>query len=119
MNKTFPKPTPNPRLAGLPAYLKDPKIYDKIQRALLETLSCAKTHSEPSRMFNCATCQTNASERRFLMKKFGFKSVEQYMEWRKVMETILRPPKKAPLDKYNKDKFGNYKEPPKNEPETN
>lgn len=88
----------SPTLAGLPEYLKDPKNYIKVQKALLETMSCSKSHSDPSEMFHCKQCTENMIKRRELMKKFGFKSPAQYLDWKKTHEEIK---KRMPLDKYN------------------
>lgn len=99
----FPKFRRNPIFAGLPDYVKDPKNYNKIQKALLDTIACSKTHSDPSKMFDCLTCQRNTQERRALMAKMGFKNVGQYYAWKKVMHYMLNPNqiKKMPLPKYN------------------
>lgn len=85
-------------LDGLPEYVKHPKNYMKIQKALLETLSCGKSHGDPSEMIHCKKCAVNMVERRRLMKRFGFTSSAQYMAWRKTHEEIK---KHMPLDKYN------------------
>jgi len=88
----------SPVLAGLPEYLKDPKNYIPVQKALLETMACKKLHGDPSEMFECKTCTDNMVKRRELMAKFGFKSPAQYMEWKRTHEEIK---KRMPLDKYN------------------
>ena len=93
------KPLVNPMLALLPDHTKDPRNYMKIQKALLETLTCGKSHSDPIEMTSCKKCSQNMLERRELMKKFGFVSSEQYMEWRKVQETIR---KRMPREMYGK-----------------
>ena len=95
---TFPKYAPNPLLASLPPHLKDQANFDKIQRALLETLVCRKTHSDVVKMAECTKCTENMLVRRKLLKELGFQSVAQYMEWRKVHEVIK---KRVPLPKYN------------------
>lgn len=82
-----------------PEHLKDPRNYNTIQRSLLETLICPKSHSDPSEMFNCKTCSENVLKRRQLMKKLGFTSPEHYLEWKKRHEGIK---KRMPLDMYNK-----------------
>lgn len=92
-------PKEDPMLAGLPDYVKDPKNFYKIQKALLETMACHATHSEPMDVFKCKKCQENVLERRKLMKTFGFQSPAQYMAWRKTHETIKRG---IPLDIYKK-----------------
>ena len=99
--KKLPKYTPNPHTAHLEDYVKDPKNYYKIQRALLETLACNTSHADPAEMFNCLNCKRNTLERRRLMDKFGFHNSAQYMAWRRIMETIINPPEKKKLPKYD------------------
>lgn len=86
-------------LVGLPQYLKEPKNYLTVQKALLETLSCGKSHADPAEMLNCLKCGENMKKRRELMRKFGFKSPAQYMEWKKTHEEIKN---RMPLDMYNR-----------------
>ena len=90
---------PKPSLTDhLPDYVKDPKNYMKIEKALLETLSCGKLHSDPLQMTECLTCTENMKLRRELMKKFGFYTPAIYQAWRKIHQEIK---KRVPLDKYN------------------
>ena len=97
---TFPKAKPS-ILASLPTYLKDPKNYKKIQRALLETIrGCKKDHSDPFEMSRCNKCTSNMLERHALMGKFGFQSMAQYMSWKKIMD-IMVSGKRDKLRKYN------------------
>lgn len=77
-------------LGHLPDYVKDPANYETIERALLDTRFCGKTHSEPAQMFDCPKCQEKTIERRALMKKFGFKSAGDYLNWKKIHEEIRR-----------------------------
>jgi hypothetical protein len=98
----LPKYTPNPIFAGLPKILKDPDSYYKVQKALIETLACPTTHSDPAEMQKCSTCTENMVDRRKLMHKLGFSSLHQYMEWRKVMELMLGISKKKPIHGINK-----------------
>lgn len=86
-------------LGHLPEFTKDPKNYMTIERALLDTLSCKKTHSDPIAMMDCKTCQNNTLERRALMKKFGFRSPAEYMKWKEMQNEIK---KRMPLDMYNR-----------------
>jgi 7-cyano-7-deazaguanine synthase in queuosine biosynthesis len=88
----------NPLIASLPEYLKKPESYKRVQKALLETLSCPKSHGDPLQMAECKRCTSNMLERRALMKRFGFQSPAQYMEWRKIHEIIE---KRVRLPKYN------------------
>ena len=86
-------------LDGLPKCLRDPKCFQPIQKALINTLSCGKLHSDPVKMSECSKCTDNMILRKELMKKFGFKNVKQYMAWRKIHEDIKR---RMPLDMYNR-----------------
>lgn len=85
-------------LDGMPDSLKDPRNYMKIQRALLETLACGKSHSDLLAMSECKKCQENMLMRRALLKKLGFKHPAMYMAWKKTHEYIKE---RMPLDKYN------------------
>jgi len=95
---TFPKYVPDPLLASLPDHLKDPKNYEKIRRAVLDTLICPTTHSDVVKMAECPKCTENMLVRRKLLKELGFKSPAQYLAWQKVHETIKE---RVPFPKYN------------------
>lgn len=86
-------------LDGLPPFLKEPKNYMVVQKALLETMTCGKSHSDPAEMLKCKKCAENMLKRRQLMAKFGFKSPAQYMSWKETHEEIK---KRVPLDMYNR-----------------
>ena len=73
----------------LPAYLKDPKNYFKIQRALLDTLKGKHSHSEVQSMANCTECTRKYLELREMKKKLGFKNPAQYFAWKKIMEIMI------------------------------
>jgi len=82
-------------LAGLPEYLKDPNVYDKVQKAIVSSIQSSCTHSDPSEWMSCRKCGEKMAERRALLKRLGFKSPAQYMQWKKVhemMRTELRDP---------------------------
>lgn len=97
-------PVVNPHLASLPEFTRDPRNFHKIQKALLETLVCHTSHSEPLDVFKCKKCTKNMIERRKLMEKFGFKSPEQYMEWRREHEAVKRIMSKDAYDSIIEDK---------------
>lgn len=96
--ETFPTYKPNPLLAGLPEYLKDPDNYPKVRKALLETLATTHSHSDILEWGSCVPCQRKLRDHAEMVRKFGFKSPAQYMEWQKVHETIK---KRIALPKYN------------------
>lgn len=97
-NLQTPTPYVDP-LANLPEYVKHPKNYERIEKALLETLSCGKVHSDPLQMVDCMKCAENMRTRRELMKRFGFEDVKMYMSWRKRQQEIKN---KLPHDLYQK-----------------
>lgn len=94
----LPKYNGNPIFDGMPAYLKDPKNYEKIQKTLLDEIASGHSHSEIIGWYNCVDCQKKVQKRHAMMKKLGFKSPQQYLEWRKVHEKIREL---MPLRKYN------------------
>ena len=96
--KTFPKYRPNPLFAGMPDYLKDPDNYEKIQRALLDAGATRHSHAEVIDWAGCRECQKKQWARKEMMKKLGFQSGRQYLEWKKVHDTIKS---RVQLPKYN------------------
>lgn len=98
--ETFPNVNQIKRsiVADLPDSVKDPKNFEKIQRALLETIrKCKKSHSDPHEMSLCKTCTEGMLERHALMGKFGFNSMKQYREWLKIMDIMINN-KRVPLE---------------------
>ena len=87
---TFPKYVPNPIFDGLPKYLKDPKNYKKIQKALLETLASTHSHGELIEWHACTPCQRKVRDHADMVRKLGFTSPAQYYAWKKVQEEIKR-----------------------------
>ena len=98
--ETFPKYRKTSVLDGLPANLKDPKNYEKIQRALLETLAGRHSHGEMETWAKCLHCQNKLRNHGDMMRKLGFRSGTQYMAWKKVMHMMINP-KFDPLPKYD------------------
>lgn len=87
--KTFPKYIPNLLLKDLPEFLKDPLNYNKIQKALLNTLAGQHSHSEMVTWANCINCQNKMRNHAELMRKFGFKTPQQYMAWKKIIASMI------------------------------
>lgn len=88
--KTFPRYKGHPILKDLPVSLKDPANYDKIRRAILDTLATGHSHSELYQYVNCKLCSSKMIERRMLLKRLGFKSPAQYMAWQAVHHAITQ-----------------------------
>ena len=78
----------NPLLVGLPDHLKDPQNYDKIRKAIYETLVSACSHSTVLDMQTCKKCTKKMYERRLLLRKLGFQNPAQYRKWVEVHEEI-------------------------------
>lgn len=93
---TFPKYKPNPLFIGMPAYLKDPNNYVKIQKELLDALATTHSHSDVKKWSECFNCQIRVKTHRELMLKLGFKNGKQYMGWKKIMDIIINK-KRIPL----------------------
>ncbi len=60
---TFPKYQPNRFLKDLPAYLKDPANYEKVNKLIIETLASKHSHGEVIDWAKCAACQRRFAER--------------------------------------------------------
>lgn len=90
-------------LASMPAYLKDPQYYGKINKLLYDAFlgSCAG-HSDIAEWGTCVKCQRAFSERGHLMKKLGFDTPAHYLLWKRTHE-IMRKELRIPYPKYNKD----------------
>lgn len=84
-----PKLKPNPIFKGLSSSLKDPTNYLKTEDSLQSILKSDHKHKTASSYVKCEDCQTKYNERKKLMKKIGFKSIQQYMEWKKIMTIII------------------------------
>ena len=81
----------DPLIDSLPEYLKDPQHFEKIQKAIIETVkACKKAHVNLLEMAECETCTENMLIRRALLKKLGFKNARQYYAWRKIHEKIRK-----------------------------
>lgn len=82
------KPKAHPLIASLPAHLKDPANFEKIMKAIHNTISTTCNHAEIVEWGECKKCTKKMMERRLLLRKLGFKNAAQFMAWRKVHETI-------------------------------
>lgn len=96
--ETFPRAGPDPLLAGLPEYLKDLANYEKVQRALLETLATKHSHGDLATWAACFPCQRRMRDHAEMVRKLGFTSPAQYYAWHRIHRTIQR---RVPLPKYN------------------
>lgn len=86
--KEVPKLKPNPIFDGLDESLKDPKNFKKIDNDLNKILKVKHKHKTASSYAKCAMCQAKRLERQNRMKELGFKSIQQYLEWKRIMFII-------------------------------
>ena len=92
---------PNPLIAFLPAHLKDPKNYKKIQKAIIEAGATKHSHGEISEWSACKHCTYKQHARAEMMRKLGFKNGAQYMTWKRIHEEILNLFSRDKLPKYD------------------
>lgn len=83
---------PNPVFDGMPEDLKNPDCFERIERRLAEIMSTGHRHKTVGAFVKCKPCNGARLKQQALRKELGFKSVAQYMEWRKVM-TIIKEEK--------------------------
>lgn len=83
------KLAPHPLIAAMPAHLKDPANYMKIQKALLDAGSTTHSHGEVLEWASCIKCQKAQNNRLLMMKAMGFTSKAMYMVWRRINHEIL------------------------------
>jgi hypothetical protein len=95
--ETFAKPKPS-ILHGLPEYLKDPKNFEKIMKAILDAGATRHSHGEILDWAACKQCQQKLWDRKEFICRLGFRSPAQFLAWSKVHQTIKE---RVPLPKYN------------------
>lgn len=98
--ETILVPRVNPLVASMPSHLKDHRNFEKIQRALLETLAGRHSHAEMEDWAKCLTCMRKMQDHAFMMRKLGFNSAAQYRVWLKI-HTKIKEYQKVKLRKYN------------------
>ena len=84
-----PKLKPNPIFKGLSKELKDPKNFAKIEKKLQDALYSDHKHKAISSYAKCERCQVKRMKRQKLMTEMGFKGINQYLEWKKIMSIII------------------------------
>lgn len=82
------KRKPNPIFKGLPTKLKDVACFERVEKELYEILKSDHKHKTAGAYVKCQECNSRREERQTKMKKIGFKSYQQYLEWKKVMSII-------------------------------
>lgn len=83
----------NPLFRGLPARLKDPKVFYRIEQELFDIVQTDHKHKTVKAYVTCAWCNTKRELKQNKIKSLGFKSYAQYMEWKKIMFLIINKSK--------------------------
>lgn len=99
-HKHFPKLKTHAIVKNMPAHLKDPANYDKIQKAILEAGATRHSHGEIEDWAKCTKCQMALANRSETMKKLGFQTGTHYIIWRRIHEQ-MKLIERDPLSKYN------------------
>lgn len=79
---------PNPLFEGLPERLKDIEAYHKLENKLAEVVKTNHKHKTVREYVTCAWCNKKREMRTEVIKSEGFTSMNQYMEWKKIMQII-------------------------------
>lgn len=79
----------HPLFKDFPQKLKNPKCFKDIEHKLAMILYSDHSHPTIKSYVKCKRCQIKLQKRREVLKELGFSGVEQYMMWRKVMDTII------------------------------
>ena len=96
----FPKLKTHAIVKNMPAHLKDPANFDKIQKAILEAGATSHSHAEMEAWAKCKKCQAALANRSQTMKKLGFETGTHYIIWKRIQEQ-MRMIERDPLPKYN------------------
>lgn len=76
-------------MEGLPEKLKHTKSYEPIEKKLRLAMFSDHKHATILAFTKCKRCQAKHHRRRELIKEFGFKSLEQYLGWKKIMDIMI------------------------------
>lgn len=86
--KKVPKLKKNTLFKGLPEKLKDISCYQEIEQKLRLMMVSDHQHKTIKAFADCERCKGKVAKRRKAIEEFGFKSFEQYLAWRRVMDVI-------------------------------
>lgn len=86
--KKVAKLKPAPIFDGLPDRLKTVEAYHRIEKKLFEIVQTDHKHTSVKEYVTCAWCNEKRQMRTNAIKSEGFLSLEQYLEWKKIMDII-------------------------------
>lgn len=79
----------HPLVAELPEELKDPACYKDIEDKLARIMFSDHQHKYLITFQKCKRCKDKVLKKRAAIKELGFKSYEQYLMWKKIMDIIV------------------------------
>jgi len=74
---------------GLSDDLKDPKNFEGIEKKIANTMVSDHKHKVVSTFIKCKRCQTKVAKKSEMIRELGFKDMNQYQNWRKVMNIVI------------------------------
>ena len=78
----------HPLFKDFPKDLKDPKRFIPIQKKIDQIMHSDHQHVTVKGFVNCKRCQTKFQKKRVYIKELGFKGIEQYQMWVRIMVII-------------------------------
>lgn len=76
-------------MKDLPTKLKNPERYADIENKLNWIMVSDHKHKTIKSFTQCKRCQAKHQKKREAILEFGFKSIEQYMGWKRIMDIII------------------------------
>ena len=79
----------NPIFDGLSDEIKDPKGFKKIEKKLESIMRSDHKHTNIKQFIKCKRCEVKRNKKNEAIKELGFKDINQYQNWKKVMQIIV------------------------------
>jgi hypothetical protein len=79
----------NPIFEGLPDKLKDPKNFIETEQKIVNTMVSDHRHKTIKQFIKCKRCQAKVKKKAEMIRDLGFKSFEQYQNWKRIMGIMI------------------------------
>ena len=79
----------NPVFKGLPDTLKDTKNFKGIEKKLSAVMFSDHKHRLIKSFTKCKRCNAKFEEKRRMVRELDFSSMNQYQNWKKIMQIII------------------------------
>lgn len=80
----------HPLFKDFPEDLKDPDCFLKIEKKIDKIMYSDHKHNTVKGFVKCKSCQAKFEKKRAYIKELGFKGIEQYQMWKKIMSILLK-----------------------------